>query len=62
MEERLARALRERPAGTTALDALREFIFASLTPDSNKALRKSIVAATRRCNATSGLDTPRSSS
>ncbi len=45
VQERLAHALRERPEGTTALDALREFIFASLTPDSTKALRKRIVAS-----------------
>jgi AcrR family transcriptional regulator len=45
IQERLAHALRERPEGTTALDALREFIFGSLTDDSAKALRKRIVAS-----------------
>src|ERR1700724_3509468 len=29
LQERLAQALRERPAGATALDALRQFILAS---------------------------------
>ncbi len=45
IQERLAHALRERPDGTTALDALREFIFGSLAPDSTKALRKCIVTS-----------------
>ena len=45
IQERLAHALRERPDGATALDALREFIFGSLAPDSTKALRKCIVAS-----------------
>jgi hypothetical protein len=45
MQERLARALRERPAGATALDTLREFIFESLTPGRNRVLRKCIVAS-----------------
>jgi AcrR family transcriptional regulator len=45
-EERLAQALRERPAGVTALDALREFIAASLSsPDRNHLLRKRILAS-----------------
>jgi AcrR family transcriptional regulator len=44
VQERLAKALRERPEGATALDALREFIFESLTPDHNRVLRKCIVA------------------
>jgi AcrR family transcriptional regulator len=44
-EERLAQALRERPDGVTALDALRDFIAGSLSPDHNEALRKRIVAS-----------------
>jgi AcrR family transcriptional regulator len=40
MQKRLARALRERPEGATALDALREFILGSLTPDDKRVLRK----------------------
>ena len=44
LEERLAQALRERPEGTTALDALREFIVGSLVPDHAAMVRKSIVA------------------
>ncbi len=44
VQENLARGLRERPEGTTALDALREFIFGFLTPDSTRALRKYIIA------------------
>jgi AcrR family transcriptional regulator len=43
-QERLARALRERPEGATALDALRDFIAGSFSPDRNEALRKRIVA------------------
>jgi AcrR family transcriptional regulator len=47
-EERLAQALRERPEGETALDALREFIAASLlNPDRNRLLRKRILASNR---------------
>lgn len=42
--ERLAEALRERPEGTTALDALREFIVGSLIPYRTQTLRKTIVA------------------
>jgi AcrR family transcriptional regulator len=45
MEERLAQALRERPEGATALDALREFIVGSLVPDRAGLVRKSIVAS-----------------
>jgi AcrR family transcriptional regulator len=45
IEERLAQAFRERPEDTTALDALREFILESLTPDKNRVLRKRIVAS-----------------
>jgi AcrR family transcriptional regulator len=44
VQERLAKALRERAEGATTLDALREFIFESLTPDHNRVLRKFIVA------------------
>jgi AcrR family transcriptional regulator len=44
IQERLARALRERPAGATTLDALREFILRSLTPDPRQVLSRSIVA------------------
>ncbi len=45
MEARLAKALRERPEGATALDVLREFILGSLTPDSTKGLQKCVVAS-----------------
>jgi AcrR family transcriptional regulator len=45
IQERLAQALRERHEGTTALDALHEFIVGLLTPDSAQALRKRIVAS-----------------
>jgi AcrR family transcriptional regulator len=45
MEARLAQALRERPEGATALDALREFIVGSLVPDHAAMVRKSIVAS-----------------
>lgn len=44
MQVRLAQALRERPEGMTALDALRELIVGSLTPDSAQVLRQRIVA------------------
>ncbi len=43
IQERLADALRERPEGATALDALREFILES--PDRSRMLRKRIVAS-----------------
>src|SRR6202022_1872163 len=45
LQERLARALRERPEGETALDALREFLLESLNPDRTRMLRKRIVAS-----------------
>ena len=45
IQERLARALRERPDGATALDALREFIVATLSPDQTRVLRKAIIAS-----------------
>ena len=45
VQERLARALRERPQGATTLDALREFILRSLTPDPQHALRRCIVSS-----------------
>jgi AcrR family transcriptional regulator len=45
IQERLAQALRERPEGATALDALRDFIAASMTPDPNEVLRKRILAS-----------------
>jgi AcrR family transcriptional regulator len=45
IQDRLAQALRERPEGATALDALRDFIAGSLSPDGNEVLRKRIVAA-----------------
>jgi AcrR family transcriptional regulator len=44
-QERLALALRERPAGATTLDVLREFIRDSLSPDRNLLLRKRIMAS-----------------
>jgi AcrR family transcriptional regulator len=44
-QERLAKALRERPEGTTALDVLRDFIAESLSPDRNDLLRKRILAS-----------------
>ncbi len=44
IQDRLAHALRDRPVGTTALDALREFIVGLLTPDSAQVLRHCIVA------------------
>src|SRR5882762_4800011 len=44
-QERLAQALRERPEGATALDALRDFIAGSLGPDDNRLLRKRILAS-----------------
>jgi AcrR family transcriptional regulator len=45
VQERLAQALRERPEGATALDALRDFIAGSLmSPDHNQMLRKRILA------------------
>ncbi len=43
--ERLAQALRERPDGATALDALRDFIAGSLSSDPNATLRKRILAS-----------------
>src|SRR3981081_1081629 len=42
--ERLRRSLGERPEGATALDALRDFIAASMTPDPNEVLRRRILA------------------
>jgi AcrR family transcriptional regulator len=44
-QERLAQALRERPEGATALDALRDFIAGSLSPDRNEGLRRRILAS-----------------
>jgi AcrR family transcriptional regulator len=44
VQERLAQALRERPEGTTALDALRDFIAGSMSPDRNAVIRKRILA------------------
>jgi AcrR family transcriptional regulator len=44
-EERLARALRERPDGVTAFDTLRDFIAGSLGRDPNEACRKRIIAS-----------------
>jgi AcrR family transcriptional regulator len=44
-QERLAQALRERPHGATALDALRDFIAGSLDSDPNAMLRKRILAS-----------------
>jgi AcrR family transcriptional regulator len=43
VQQRLAHALRERPAGATALDVLRDFILESLGPDPARTLRKRIV-------------------
>jgi AcrR family transcriptional regulator len=43
-QERLAQALRERPEGATALDALRDFIAGSMTLDPSRVLRKRILA------------------
>jgi AcrR family transcriptional regulator len=46
VQGRLARALRERPEGATALDVLRDFIAGSLmNPDHNQMLRKRILAS-----------------
>jgi AcrR family transcriptional regulator len=45
IQERLAQALRERPDGATALDALRDFIAGSMAPDGNEVLRKRILAS-----------------
>jgi AcrR family transcriptional regulator len=45
IQERLALALRERPEGVTALDALRDFIVGSFSPDPNEVLRKRILAS-----------------
>jgi AcrR family transcriptional regulator len=46
VQERLARALRERAEGATALDALRDFIAGSLlNTDHNQLLRKRILAS-----------------
>jgi AcrR family transcriptional regulator len=46
VQERLAQTLRERPEGTTALDALRDFIAGSLlSPDPGQLLRKRILAS-----------------
>jgi AcrR family transcriptional regulator len=45
IQERLAQALRERPEGATALDALRDFIAASMSPDRNELVRKRILAS-----------------
>jgi AcrR family transcriptional regulator len=48
IQERLAQVLRDRPEGATALDALRDFIAGSLSPNSkarNVALRRRIVVA-----------------
>jgi AcrR family transcriptional regulator len=42
-QERLAQALRERPDGATALDALRDYIAGSLDSDPNAVLRKRIL-------------------
>lgn len=45
LEAQLAQALRERPEGVTALDALREFIVGSIVPDhAGMELHKAIVA------------------
>jgi AcrR family transcriptional regulator len=45
-EERLAQALRERPEEATALDALRDFIAASLlNPERNHLRRKRVLAS-----------------
>jgi AcrR family transcriptional regulator len=43
LQDRLAKALRDRPAGITTLDALREFILESLAPDDTRALRKRVI-------------------
>jgi AcrR family transcriptional regulator len=49
IQERLARVLRDRPEGATALDALRDFIAGSLSTASNEehnvALRRRIICA-----------------
>jgi AcrR family transcriptional regulator len=44
--ERLKRMLDERPAGTTTVDAIREFLFSLEPPDDEAKLRKRIVSAT----------------
>jgi AcrR family transcriptional regulator len=43
--EKVQAALRERPAGTTTVDALREFISSMPAPDEQAMLRKRVVAA-----------------
>jgi AcrR family transcriptional regulator len=43
--EKVQVALRERPAGTTTVDALREFISSMPPPDEQAMLRKRVVAA-----------------
>jgi AcrR family transcriptional regulator len=43
--ENVQAALRERPAGTTTVDALREFISSMPPPDEQAMLRKRVVAA-----------------
>jgi AcrR family transcriptional regulator len=43
-QDRLAQALRDRPAGMTTLDVLREFIVAAGAPDRYQLLRKRILA------------------
>jgi AcrR family transcriptional regulator len=48
VQERLAQVLRDRPEGATALDALRDFIAGSLSPENegrDVALRRRIVVA-----------------
>jgi hypothetical protein len=64
--ERLAQVLRDRPEGATALDALRDFIAGTLSPDSDEAhnvalRRRIIVAGNEPLRGTSAPALPRSS-
>jgi AcrR family transcriptional regulator len=43
VQARLAQALRERPQGTTALDALRDFVAGSIVPDADQVRRRCII-------------------
>jgi AcrR family transcriptional regulator len=43
VQARLAQALRERPQGATALDALRDFVAGAIVPDADQLRRRCIV-------------------
>ena len=45
----LKRMLDERPAGSTTVDALRQFLASIEPPDEQAMLRKQIIAPTRSC-------------